>query len=575
MVTTRGRQKAVFSPVSEGILCLAGGVNMNGKRVPVSHEGNAALFEAIILSIASTFTGHPIHLHAEGLRGTGKTTVLRWAKNILPKIERIRGCVYNCDPADPHCPIHRGLTRSEIDALGTEWVPMPFMEISHSAKLGTVVGSLDLEKLIDSSCPEAAFLPGTIPRAHRGIILVDEVNRLAETAPEITDVLLGVMGTRPGWIKLEEAGLPQFELPVRVSVWAASNPDEDPGPLGDIRRQLADRFDLLVAITRPTSVDDVLRILDEVLTEGAWVRRDGGDPKAFPGYSLDLNLKPSKVAITVVPDKIRRVVAQLYVDFGIESLRAVEAMLRVARTRAAIEERNEVSITDLLVVAPLALRHRVDLQVVPKILEFLSGLNEASVTRMPAGTIGRPGYPESSKRSAGSLTNEQRTGSLSSEKVTNTPPLRFDRPTLAVADKTGRMRKRALPLHRVLNLGSSILELFRNALPSTPSKNSGKSPSRSQGLKTSQFSSKGRAPGPEEFRDKGFWERRAKRKNGNGVTRQNPVASGSSLSFSVRSRNEVTSPPIPGKPLFQLPPEAWLVPEAELRDGLPSTGDDG
>ena len=62
------------------------------------------------------------------------------------------------------------------------------------------------------------------------------------------------MGTKPGRIQIEEAGLPIVEMPVKVSIWSASNPDEDPGPLEDIRRQLSDRFDFTVNVNRPTNL---------------------------------------------------------------------------------------------------------------------------------------------------------------------------------------------------------------------------------------------------------------------------------------------------------------------------------
>ena len=87
--------------------------------------------------------------------------------------------------------------------------------------------------------------------ANRGIVFIDEINRLAETAPEITDVLLSLMGTKPGKIKIEEVGLEPWEIHVSSSVWAASNPDEDPGPWR-IRRQLSDRFDVVVPVHRPS-----------------------------------------------------------------------------------------------------------------------------------------------------------------------------------------------------------------------------------------------------------------------------------------------------------------------------------
>ncbi len=110
------------------------------------YEGNEALFQTVMMSVVSSYAGEPLHLHAEGLRGTGKTTIMRAARGILPTITRIKGCIYNCDPLDPHCPEHRNLSGSEIEAIGTEEIPMPFLEISHSAKVGTVAGSIDLAR---------------------------------------------------------------------------------------------------------------------------------------------------------------------------------------------------------------------------------------------------------------------------------------------------------------------------------------------------------------------------------------------------------------------------------------------
>jgi magnesium chelatase subunit I len=78
--------------------------------IPFAHleryEGNQALFQCVLMSVVSTYAGQTLHLHAEGLRGTGKTTIMRAARDILPTITRIKGCIYNCDPEKPHCPEH-------------------------------------------------------------------------------------------------------------------------------------------------------------------------------------------------------------------------------------------------------------------------------------------------------------------------------------------------------------------------------------------------------------------------------------------------------------------------------------
>lgn len=350
----------------------------------IRHSGNASLFTAAEMSIVSALVGRPLHLHAEGLRGTGKTTILRAARDTLPRIERIKGCVYNCRPERPHCPAHRGLSPEEIARLGTELVPMPFFEISHSAKVGTVVGSIDLAALTDRDRPAAALLPGTLPRAHRGIVFVDEINRLADTCPDLADILLDVMGTKPGRIQIEEAGLPLIELPVEVTVWAASNPDEDPGPLADIRRQLADRFDLTVSMARPSRADVVARILK--LSDG--VEHEGGPHPAATGAAGTADAfarAAGQLARIRWPEPVREVLADLYIDFGLESLRAVEAMQQAAALRCALAGRDEVGLTDLVAVAEPALRHRVDLGALARITAHLRSLEARAAAAASVG----------------------------------------------------------------------------------------------------------------------------------------------------------------------------------------------
>ena len=378
---------------------------MHERRRLVRHPGNEALFRAVQMSVVSTLMGVPFHLHAEGGRGTGKTTVIRSVRPHLPSIRRVKGCIYNCDPSAPHCPHHAAMSPERIGELGAEWVPMPFLEVSASAKLGTVVGSIDLEKITDPANPRAAFLPGTLPQAHRGIVFVDEINRLADVAPELADVLLDVMGTKPGRIQMEETGLPRVELPLRVSVWAASNPDEEPGPLEEVRRQLADRFDLLIKTRRPGGlqvVEEILRLSEEACSPGypspaggtgaggalaeEWpeglgreglsvARAWGAGGEWLEGSAVADDWRfwnpGAALAQVAVPPDVRLLMARLYVEFGVESLRGIEALQWGARLAAAIDGLKEVKLEQVRSCLPLALGHRVEPQVVSKMQAFL------------------------------------------------------------------------------------------------------------------------------------------------------------------------------------------------------------
>ena len=328
------------------------------------YEGNEALFDLVTMSIVSSLVGEPLHIHAEGLRGTGKTTIMRAAKGILPNITRIKGCVYNCDPEHPHCPHHRYLSAEEIAEIGVEEVPMPFLEISHSAKIGTIAGSIDLARLTDPAHPEAQLLPGIIPQAHRGILFIDEINRLADTSPEITDIMLDVMGNKPGHLQIEEAGLPVVDIKVSVSVWAASNPDEDPGPLEEIRRQLSDRFDMVCYMGRPTSVD----VLSQMLKENSHSHKIKKSREAVHATS---NEKDEAIRQNIIkwskkyekadlPDFLRNYIARIYVKHNLESIRAIEAMQQGAVLYSTIKNRDQAMISDVTHMIPQVLKHRVD-----------------------------------------------------------------------------------------------------------------------------------------------------------------------------------------------------------------------
>lgn len=422
----------------------------------IRHQGNTALFRTIEASVLSTLAGVPLHLHVEGLRGTGKTTILRSARSLFPRIRRIKGCLCNCDPLRPHCPAHVGLSPSAIAELGVEEVPLPFLEISHSAKTGTVVGTIDLARISEPSNPVAALLPGTIAQAHRGIIFVDEINRLADTSPELADILLDVMGTKPGRIQIEESGLPTVEMPVSVSVWAASNPDEDPGPLETIRRQLSDRFDFVVAVSRPSEVDTVRRILaqaESVAQNGGADTALGAVPGtaavAAPVAAALAATTPATAADTPAPDggpildeerawAISRVrlsrpmqdfLARIYVDFGLESLRAVEAVFHGARACAVLDRRERVSYDDIAFIVPLALQHRVETSTLARITDHISDKIRSRADRRNREADERSGSDEEAADTADSsaVAGEAETatagasGALSSNTATGVP----------------------------------------------------------------------------------------------------------------------------------------------------------
>jgi len=115
------------------------------------------------------------------------------------------------------------------------------------------------------------------------------------------------MGTKPGKIKIEEVGLEPWEIQVSSSVWATSNPDEDPGPLEEIRRQLSDRFDMVVPVHRPS---DPLVVQELLLGKYQNASESGRDPK----ISGSIQQKASSLREVTVPRPIIDYMANLYVE---------------------------------------------------------------------------------------------------------------------------------------------------------------------------------------------------------------------------------------------------------------------
>lgn len=348
----------------------------------IRHGGNQRLFRAIEMSVLAMQVDRPLHIHAEGLRGTGKTTILRAARGLLPPMQRIRGCRYNCHPLQPHCPDHFHLSDEEIEAIGIEQVPRPFLEISHTAKIAAIVGSINSAKPTDPRCPTAGILPGAIPQAHRGIIFVDEINRVADKSPGLADVLLDVMSTKPGRVQIEESGFPTVQVPVQVSVWAASNPDEEPGPLEHVRRQLSDCFDMVIRLGRPTELDVVQQVLRQ-----SQVYRVNPHQVICADPVVELRQQQQKFrAVSVIFDQVRmseeikNLIANIYLDNGLESLRTVEAMELGSRVNAALHNRKQVHIEDLKAIVPLVLAHRVDLATLENVLKYLDHVHFSAST---------------------------------------------------------------------------------------------------------------------------------------------------------------------------------------------------
>ncbi len=279
-----------------------------------------------------------------GDRGTGKSTAVRALANLLPPMQVVAGCPYQCDPSRdpsacaPGCPT--GAARSVAEA------PVPVVDLPLGATEDRVVGALDLEAALTRG--ERLFAPGLLARANRGFLYIDEVNLLPD---HLVDLLLDVAAS--GENVVEREGL-SVRHAARFVLIGSGNPEE-----GELRPQLLDRFGLALEVKTPTElatrVEVVKRRMAYERDRAAFIAAYAEQEAALTRRLVEARARLESVRIS---DAMIERVATLCLALGTDGLRGELTLIRVARAAASLEGASEVDAEHVRRVAPLSLRHR-------------------------------------------------------------------------------------------------------------------------------------------------------------------------------------------------------------------------
>jgi magnesium chelatase subunit I len=275
-----------------------------------------------------------------GDRGTGKSTAARALASLLPPIMVMDGCRFGCSPDEPHvCP-------GPCEGKKASKRAVPFVDLPLGATEDRVLGSLDLERALRTG--EKVFEPGLLARAHRGFLYIDEINLLED---HLVDLLLDVAAS--GENVVEREGL-SVRHKARFVLIGSGNPEE-----GELRPQLLDRFGLSVEVRTPREIENRVEIMRRCAAHDA-------DSEAFSQSWAEEDDKvlhqiargQKKLAKIEVPDEVLHDAARLCSAVGVDGLRGELTLMRAARAYAALKGAKAVKRDHLLLIAPLALRHR-------------------------------------------------------------------------------------------------------------------------------------------------------------------------------------------------------------------------
>lgn len=310
--------------------------------------GQERMKRALILNAINPQIGGVL---IRGERGTAKSTAARALAALLPPLEVVQGCRFNCDPNRPDLFCDECRERLERQGtLSTGALPTPFVDLPVSATEDRVVGTLDIEKAIQRG--ERHFEPGILAAANRGVLYVDEVNLLDD---HVVDLLLdsAAMGVNV----VEREGI-SFQHPARFVLVGSMNPEE-----GDLRPQLLDRFAHAVDVVGITEASQRV----EVLRRRVFFEQD---PDSFGAAYEESEEKMAERIVSAsqryplvhYTEKDMYTIAALTASFKVDGHRADIVILKTARAQAAYDGRLQINDKDILLAAELALPHRMKKQ---------------------------------------------------------------------------------------------------------------------------------------------------------------------------------------------------------------------
>ena len=298
--------------------------------------------QALVVNVINPAIGGVLIM---GEKGTAKSTAVRALAELLPEIDVVKGCPFNCDPDGVLCTACRETLRQGGN-LQREQRRMRVVELPLGVTEDRLVGSLDIEHAIRKG--EKKFEPGILADANRNFLYVDEVNLLED---HIVDLLLDAAAM--GVNTVEREGV-SFVHPSRFILVGTMNPEE-----GDLRPQFLDRFGLCVRIT--SLQDKAAR--KEILKRRAAFDEDPDalltqlepDQKAL---AEKIALAQKRLKEATVTDEALEKIVEVTAALSLDGHRADIVIMKTAQAFAAFRNKHSTTNEEIRDAARLALSHR-------------------------------------------------------------------------------------------------------------------------------------------------------------------------------------------------------------------------
>ncbi len=296
--------------------------------------GQQVMKKALLLTASNPSIGNIILV---GEAGTGKSTSARGLRDILPEVEAVTGCFYNCDPRDKKAMCQD--CKSSVSDLVSFSKRLPILEVPLGSSETRIFGGFD---------SQSRLKPGYVGQVNRGFLILSRANLMDPgTLARILDIT--EVGTHRSVSKHGD-----FSHPARFRAIATMNPED-----GELDAEILGRFSMSVRVQSIKDIEERIEIVRRVEAYRQdpvnFAMRNRRETEAF---SQRVKRSRDLVARVDVPKKIEATIGKVLKDMNQDNERVRAALTQAAQANAAFGDRVWVTVDDVAEVAELVLGHR-------------------------------------------------------------------------------------------------------------------------------------------------------------------------------------------------------------------------
>lgn len=275
-----------------------------------------------------------------GPAGCGKTIATRGLTEVLPPIEMVKGCRFNCDPKSPgkfcvECKERYLRGNIETVTRNAPLIPFPL-----NASLDFLLGRMDTSRIEKEGLN--ALSVGIIGRANRGLVFLERANLLDQ---EILKTALKRLYRANN--TLDTGGF-TVTHPAKFNIIATMNTEEGPAP-----QFFLDKMDVILDVERISDVEQRIEVIKRV-------SEFDKDPQEFRARFREgqrrligrVSKAQESLPLTSIPTKVLETISGICKELEITEART-NIIRRVTLTNAVFERRIRASVEDFIEVASM------------------------------------------------------------------------------------------------------------------------------------------------------------------------------------------------------------------------------